>query len=215
MQARGDFPDRAADDVLFASNVQRQVVPRGLDAIDVGSADEIHAARRFDHNPLEVTTCPDGGHEVEQASGRGFGIAARQRTNSDQGVMQPLPVERFQQVIRCVDVERLKRVLVVCGHEDHCGTGRWREGVEDIEPVHPRHLDIQEHNVRPRASDRPRPPPPRRRLRRRPRRPPRRWSRVRSRRRASGSSSTINARRLLMCGLACHATPRRLRRAGA
>src|SRR5262249_19092975 len=58
-------------------------------------------------------------------------------------------VDRLQQIVDGLDVERTDRVLVVRGHEDHDWPVNGYGFAKDLEAVEPGHLYIEENEVRP------------------------------------------------------------------
>ena len=75
-------------------------------------------------------------------------------TRAGQRLEKPIAVERLQQVVECMDVERLERVLVE-GRDEHEERQRFAaEGRDDVEPAGARHLDVEEDEIGLRAADR-------------------------------------------------------------
>ena len=64
-----------------------------------------------------------------------------------EGGLEPWAAERLQQVIERVDLEGLQRILVVGGHEDDGGHAVGSERLADGEPVHRRHLNVEEDEI--------------------------------------------------------------------
>ena len=69
------------------------------------------------------------------------------------GLLEPGRVDRLQQVVDGVDLERLDRVLVVRRHEHHARRRRPRASScrATSNPGQPGHLHVQEHHVRARG----------------------------------------------------------------
>ena len=56
--------------------------------------------------------------------------------------------DRLEQIVERGDLERADRILVVRGHEDHRRHALRSDRVDDREAVHPRHLHVEQHQVR-------------------------------------------------------------------
>ena len=65
-----------------------------------------------------------------------------------QRLAEPLAVERLQQVVERAHLERPQRVLIVRGDEDHERHALAADRLDHLEPVHLRHLDVEEHQIR-------------------------------------------------------------------
>ena len=65
-----------------------------------------------------------------------------------QRLAEPFAVERLQQVVERADLERPQRVLIVGGDEDDERHALGPDRLDDFEPVHLRHLDVEEHQIR-------------------------------------------------------------------
>jgi hypothetical protein len=78
----------------------------------------------------------------------GRSIAFRRRARSTE-TSEPRLIHRLHQVVDGVDLERLDGVLVEGGHEDDVRRGLvLHHAARHLEAVEPRHLDVEEHDVR-------------------------------------------------------------------
>src|SRR5262245_1737613 len=60
---------------------------------------------------------------------------------------EAISVERLEQVIQGMHLERLEGIAIVGGDEDHDWHGRVRQAGENAEAVQERHLHVEEHEV--------------------------------------------------------------------
>ena len=67
---------------------------------------------------------------------------------------EPRLLERLEQVVEGLDVERLERVALVRGDEDDGRPGLDRQGGRDVEAAGLGHLDVEEHHLGPHPVDR-------------------------------------------------------------
>ena len=111
--------------------------------------------------------------------------------------LEPRRIDRLQQVVDRVDLERFDRVLIVRGHEDDVRSrgAAVEHPPRDLEARESRHLHVEKHQVGLQAVDRRRAPRRRCRPDRSRSTPPTCPSRYPSSSRASCSSSTSTARR--------------------
>jgi hypothetical protein len=177
----GEAPEERAegapDEVGLPAGVNADVVPGGLDAIDVAHGDEAvafpggyrHAGRRaaWTSRARAVRLRPGRGPLADRAPWRGRltfvrpgqakerlegggiegGRAGGAAASAPNGGPKALVLERLQDVVDGVDVERAEGVFVVRGDEYDGRPALGRDPVEDLETVQPRHLDIQEDQV--------------------------------------------------------------------
>ena len=102
------------------ADVKADVVPRGLDPVDLFGAQEEQPPGRLDDEPLEVALgCLQVLEQGEQP------LARRRRASGlhglarpVQGLLEALLVEGLEQVVHRVDLEGLEGVLVVGRDED-------------------------------------------------------------------------------------------------
>jgi hypothetical protein len=66
---------------------------------------------------------------------------------SGNGVKEAPVAEGFEQVVQGVDLEGTQRELVVGGDEDHVWHAVRPDRTEHFEPIHHRHLDVQEQEI--------------------------------------------------------------------
>jgi hypothetical protein len=140
---------RLAQQVVLLADVQADVVARGLDPVDVLDADEVDAPAGFDHQALGAGAAAGGAPEqLPEALAQGRGAPLPDlRLGALQGGGEAAFVERLEQVIQGVHLERLQRVAVVGGDEDDRGRHRVAQGLQDAEAVQAGHLHVQEHQV--------------------------------------------------------------------
>jgi hypothetical protein len=67
---------------------------------------------------------------------------------------ESLSAERLQQVVKCVNLERPQSVLIMRRHKNNAWHLFLGDRLNDSEAVHPRHLHIQEDQIRPMFPDR-------------------------------------------------------------
>ena len=61
---------------------------------------------------------------------------------------QAVVVDRFQQVVEGIRIKRPERKLVVGRDENNLGHVAARQATQYLETIHPRHLHVQEHEIR-------------------------------------------------------------------
>ncbi len=154
-----------AQQVSLGSHVQSDVVTFGLDPVDLLHLQKDYATTGLEHHPLQVVAAGrstlSGGDrltleqadelsaELTQVALADLRLRARQRGG------EALVVVRLEQVVEGGDVEGLQCVLVVGGHEYDDGHLSGADLLDDAEPVHLRHLDVQEDQVGGARPDRP------------------------------------------------------------
>ena len=73
--------------------------------------------------------------------------------SAPEGGLEPLAIERLEQVIDRMNIESLEGKLVVGGDENDGGPFRLGESLNDLEPIHFGHLDIQKNQLGAEAGD--------------------------------------------------------------
>lgn len=76
------------------------------------------------------------------------GIRGKDLVNAVKGFIKTLPMIGFQKIIHSLHLEGISGILVICSYKDNSRHKFNTYGFNDRKPVHSRHLDIQEHNVR-------------------------------------------------------------------
>ncbi len=87
-------------------------------------------------------------HQFEQpplefAAGAAFDLLPGARDR----LLEPIAVERLEQIVERVNVEGAQRVRVVGGDEDHERHARRADGLDDVEPAVARHLHVEEDEI--------------------------------------------------------------------
>ncbi len=104
-------------------------------------ADMFHLARvhQFDSMPADAGDAGDG---------RGLDAGPFQRLSQGvqlvEGLFQPLPRDRFQQVVQGLFLQRLQHILVKGGDKDHLRHDLAVDHGQQLEAAQHRHLDVQE-----------------------------------------------------------------------
>ena len=165
---------RLAEEMRLVAEVQPHVVAGRLDPVDLVGPQEEHAAARLHDQALDAAAAR-GLMSWTSASRRRPRSPARRRSSAArawlQRLLKPILAERLQQVVERVHLERLQRVLVVGGDEDHRRHPVGADAADHLEAVAARASARRGTRGRARAAGSPTPPARRRRTRRRPRRP--------------------------------------------
>ena len=116
-----DRVHRLAEQVGLGLHVQPHVVAGRVDPVDLVHPHEVDAAARLHDESLG--RCGGSGlmslHHREQALAEIAGaLPLEPLARAFERALEPQPVERLQQVVERVHLERLQRVLVVRGRED-------------------------------------------------------------------------------------------------
>ena len=120
VELRLDGVHRLAEQVRVGADVQLDVVAGRLDPVDLVGAHEEDAAARLDDEAIERAAAPASDPGRARAGGargrrsRALELLPRARER----LAEALAIERLQQVVERVHVERAQRVLVVGGDED-------------------------------------------------------------------------------------------------
>ena len=134
--------------------MEARVVALGTDPVDLRGAEENDATAFLDGDAVGAPSIAD---VVEQALQPlvelARVVAADGLTRAAEGSREAVLVERLQDVVECMRLERLHRELVVCGHEDHDGRCIGAERFEDAEAVALGDVDVQEEQLRLRVMD--------------------------------------------------------------
>ena len=169
-------------------------MPGRFDPVDFVRAQEEQAAAGLDDQAIGARLiAPQILDQRQQPPSEIAGLVAFDLlARALQRLGEALAVERLEQVVERADLERLERVLIVRGDEDDERHPLAADRLDDLEAVHLRHLDVEEHEVRRVIVDRGDGFLAVAALARRARYPARCDSSAASRSRASGSSSTIS-----------------------
>lgn len=136
--------ERLALDVILRSSVKDDVVPRGLRPVDFLDRDINDPFSDADADPARAR----GQQVAQRRLAAGAGLRAELGAHALQRLAQPGARGRLQEVIERAGVKGAQGMLVV-GRDENDGRQLLRpQGVEHVEPVHPRHLDVQEYQVR-------------------------------------------------------------------
>src|SRR6202035_1204734 len=98
---------RLAEQMRLLSDMEAHVVAGRLAPVDVGGADEVHAAARLDHQPIHDGLPPSDFREQSQAlAAQGVGLPLRKLlAHMRERRLEALSAERLEQVIEGVDLE--------------------------------------------------------------------------------------------------------------
>ena len=125
--------ERHPDEVRAGVGVQPRVVAVRLDVPHVRAVDEPRDAAELDRDRLAV------------------GLRRRWRVGRDPPdcLGQPVRVDRLEQVVGGLELERVDRVVVVRGDEHHAAAGRAAGAISSASarPSVPGHPDVEEHHV--------------------------------------------------------------------
>ena len=140
---------RLAEEVPLGTDVQLDVVAGRFNPVDLVRAHEKDASAGFDDEPLETLR---GRlqilNELEQAS---LEISVRAPlellTGSPERLREPISIERLEQVVERVHVERAQRVVVERRHEDDERHPLRPDGLDDLETVGAGHLHVEKDQV--------------------------------------------------------------------
>src|SRR5689334_16991574 len=143
--------DRFAEEIAFLIVVDAHVVPFRLDAIHVLYVEEKDATAILDHESLQMTRSSlQLFKELEYvpiafASLIQFDLVL----DSVPGHIEPLMIERLEEVIEGMHLKGAHRILIVSGYEDDVRRCLRIERLKYFETTQLGHLDIQEDKVRP------------------------------------------------------------------
>jgi hypothetical protein len=119
----------------------------GLDPINRIASQEKGPLRRTHHQPVSAPYPLPRVQLLEQgqypAGNSALRSAAVPRRRAAHGLPQPILIDRLQQIIERMDLERPDRILVVRGDEDDRRLMRVAQSSHHLESVEPRHLDVE------------------------------------------------------------------------
>ena len=97
---------------------------------------------------------PSGAQQLRQPLGhRAFALALEMLAGPLEGGLKALPAEWLQQVVEGLHVKGANRVLVIGGDEHGRRHPIDADGLDHLEAVHARHLQIEKHQVRRRLAN--------------------------------------------------------------
>jgi hypothetical protein len=76
-------------------------------------------------------------------------VSVTLRPNACETILKSGTIERLEQIVQRTNFECFDCVLIICGDEYDEGTILGSDGVKYLEPIHARHLNIQEHDIGP------------------------------------------------------------------
>src|ERR1700751_3374516 len=132
----------------FGSSAQLDVISFGSNPANVRNGEKQNAPPRLEDNAIGVKVSrPLAAVQL----GRALFLCAKLLARPLDGRFQPLVAKWLQQIIYGINVERSHRVLVVCGSKNHARRRNFlltRQGSNDIKPIHSRHANIEEQQLR-------------------------------------------------------------------
>src|SRR5262245_10252730 len=131
---------RVADDVRFTPHMQNCMLAVRLNPVDLTRLEKRHLAPRADDESIDRPF-------VEEAEQVTLGGAS-------QSLVEPLRLDRLQQIVDRVHIERLHRVFIVRRHENDCGQPLRGDGLQHFEAIEVRHLNVEEYEIGPFVDDR-------------------------------------------------------------
>ena len=135
---------RLPQQMPLATGMHLHIVAVGLDPVDLVDPQEAQAAARLHDQPVGRRL---GRQRLQEfADARPDGVVARLdvAARATQRGVEAFRIERLQQVIHGVHVERLDRVLVVGGDKHHRRHPFGADLSNDLEAGQARHLDVEE-----------------------------------------------------------------------
>jgi hypothetical protein len=150
-----DRVHRLAKQVRLGADVQLDVVAGRVNPLDLGRAHEEHASAGFHHEPLErVSGRLQSMHQLQEPPFQfAIGPALQLRPRARQGILEAIAIERLEQVVQRVHLERAERVSVERGDEDDERHPLRADGLDQLESGCTRHLHIEEHEIRTKGLD--------------------------------------------------------------
>jgi hypothetical protein len=155
VEAPDELMERRAIQQLLAGDMQAHVHACRLDAVDIRDAHEARGAAGFHDEPIEQArrsrrTRRQAQHLLTELVGAA--LAQPLPGPNHRGFLAFIAVG-LQQVVERIRFEGENRVSIVRGDEYGQRHLRGTDGVDDTEAVELRHLDIQEHQIRPPAGN--------------------------------------------------------------
>src|SRR5262249_22544178 len=129
------FIQAAAWQMRFPADVQARVIIRRLDPIYLADLHELDLPRTLDDKLFEPS--------------RRVHTMRNPLLHPAQRLLKSGVIKRLQQIIERTGFKGTQRVLIVCGHEDHCWRQLVAQHLEHVKAVALRHLHVQKHEVRP------------------------------------------------------------------
>ena len=133
-----DRVHRLAEQMRVGADVQLDVVAGRLDPVDLVGAHEEDAAARLDDEAIDARLAPasDPGRARCRRRSRSPPVAALELlARARERLPEPLAIERLEQVVERVHVERAQRVAIVGGDEDHERHPVGADRVDHVEAV--------------------------------------------------------------------------------
>ncbi len=148
VQLRREALQRSSDTMLASRDVQNHVVAGPPDPVDIIHVDEPDPAARTHRDPLDLGS--DRAQQFLDPLIETLGVRRRLRRRSDplERLTKPSSGEGLQKVVERPGFERLDGMTIVGRHEHHRRHLIRTHRPQDLEPVHLRHLNIEEQHIR-------------------------------------------------------------------
>src|SRR5690349_3264535 len=149
-------PDGFAEQVRLLPDVQPHILTFGFDPVNLFGFQEESSTTGFDYQTLGVTR---SGLQLFQQGKRllveiSSSLVGQPGFCALKRLFETAAIERLHQVVDGRHFKSAKRILIICCDKNYKRDASRREGLEHIEAIDLRHLDIEKHKIRSAGTDR-------------------------------------------------------------